>query len=335
MIHRQSISYLSLGIISILTVVSGCQSKQSSNISSTSSGAVGAIGRIEPIGGTTNLNISSQSDNNRVSILYVKEGDFVEKNGLLLKLEGYKKAEIERKEEESEVEEKKQQLETQRKQTKAAYYSLQLAKYEQSVAYQLVNYGAIQKNLYIIATSAYQQAKQEYFRQKSIEKEKEIAIRQQILAVKIAKQKENDYLLKAPRSGIIFSINTRVGEITSNNDPVINMGDPNQMGILAQVYRSDIGKIALGQEARVTADGFRDLNVKANVIQIGRQLKSQAINNDNPVSQQDLRVFDVILKLKPKDSIKASYLNLLQVNIRFAPLDPSKQRTTMGQPKKL
>lgn len=335
MILRKTIINLSLGIPSALIIVSGCQSKQSSNTLRTFSGAVGAIGRIEPIGGTTNLSISRQSAVNRVSNLYVEEGDFVEENALLLKLEGYKKAEIERKEEESELEAKKQQLETQRKQTKAAYYSLQLAKYEQSVAYQLEKYGAIQKNLYIIATSAYQQAKQEYFRQKSIEKEKEIAIQQQILTIKIAKQTENDYLLKAPRSGIIFSINTRVGEITSNNDPVINMGDPNQMGILAQVYRSDIGKIALGQEAKITADGFSDLNVKANVIRIGRQLKSQAINNDNPVSQQDLRVFDVTLKLKPKDSIKASYLNLLQVNIRFTPVERSKQRTTMGQPKKL
>ena len=81
------------------------------------------------------MSISRQSAVNRVSNLYVEEGDFVEENALLLNLEGYKKAEIERKEEESELEAKKQQLQTQRKQTKAAYYSLQLAKYEQSVAY--------------------------------------------------------------------------------------------------------------------------------------------------------------------------------------------------------
>ena len=135
MILRKTIINLSLGIPSALIIVSGCQSKQSSNTLRTFSGAVGAIGRIEPIGGTTNLSISRQSAVNRVSNLYVEEGDFVEENALLLKLEGYKKAEIERKEEESELEAKKQQLQTQRKQTKAAYYSLQLAKYEQSVAY--------------------------------------------------------------------------------------------------------------------------------------------------------------------------------------------------------
>ena len=52
------------------------------------------------------MSISRQSAVNRVSNLYVEEGDFVEENALLLKLEGYKKAEIERKEEESELEAK-------------------------------------------------------------------------------------------------------------------------------------------------------------------------------------------------------------------------------------
>jgi HlyD family secretion protein len=117
--------------------------------------------------------------------------------------------------------------------------------------------------------------------------------------------------IRAPMTGQIIKIHTRVGE-KIDNPGVADFAQTNTMMAVAEVYQTDISKIKLRQKAIITSQGFTG-ELKGVVQQIGLQVKRQNVFGDQPGENLDGRIVEVKIRLNPEDSKKVSGLTNLQV----------------------
>ena len=117
--------------------------------------------------------------------------------------------------------------------------------------------------------------------------------------------------IRAPMTGQIIKIHTRVGEKIGDQG-IADFAQTNTMMAVAEVYQTDISKIKLGQKAIITSQGFTG-ELKGVVQQIGLQVKRQNVFGDQPGENLDSRIVEVKIRLTPEDSKKVSGLTNLQV----------------------
>ncbi|MBI2220158.1 MAG: efflux RND transporter periplasmic adaptor subunit [Acidobacteria bacterium] len=68
----------------------------------------------------------------------------------------------------------------------------------------------------------------------------------------------DDALLVAPISGIVLAENIEPGEYISPGTPVVTIGVLGDVWLRAYIAETDLGRVKLGQRARVTADTYSD-----------------------------------------------------------------------------
>ena len=125
--------------------------------------------------------------------------------------------------------------------------------------------------------------------------------------------------IRAPVSGTVFKIHAYPGDKVGD-DGILEIGDSNHMGVIAEVYQTDRPGIALGQRVQITADGFAGKSIPGKVVDIARQVSRQTVFSGQAGENLDRRVLEVKIGLDPEATVKASYLNYLQVNVIFEPL---------------
>lgn len=140
-------------------------------------------------------------------------------------------------------------------------------------------------------------------------------LRQAVAAEKEAKANFEQSLVKAPRNSVILKINSRSGE-TASSDGIVELGQVQQMMVLAEVYQAHIGKIKEGQNVRVTSNSL-DVDLKGKVDSIGWQIQRQNVINADPSENIDARVVEVRVRLDEESSQKAAKLTNLQVKAIF------------------
>ena len=117
--------------------------------------------------------------------------------------------------------------------------------------------------------------------------------------------------IRAPMTGQIIKIHTRVGEKIGDQG-IADFAQTNTMMAVAEVYQTDISKIKLGQKAIITSQGFTG-ELKGVVQQIGLQVNRQNVFGDQPGENLDSRIVEVKIYLNSEDSKKVSGLTNLQV----------------------
>jgi HlyD family secretion protein len=146
-------------------------------------------------------------------------------------------------------------------------------------------------------------------------------LRQSEAARERAKQEFDFATVRAPQDGRILKIfawpGSKVGE-----DGLLEMADTSSMVVTAEVYQSDMGKLTIGQEATITADGFQG-SVRAVLFKVLPQVQKQSTFAGTPGENMDQRVYEVKLRLlpTPEQKKKLPFASNLQVNVGF---DPSK-----------
>jgi HlyD family secretion protein len=121
--------------------------------------------------------------------------------------------------------------------------------------------------------------------------------------------------IRAPRSGRILKIHTRLGE-KINEKGIAELGQTDRMMAVAEVYQSDIGKVKLGQKALLAGQGF-DGEIEGRVIEVGRQINQQSVFSNQPGENMDRRVVEVKIRLTPQSSQKVANFTNLQVQTRI------------------
>jgi len=134
-----------------------------------------------------------------------------------------------------------------------------------------------------------------------------------------AKQEFSYATVAAPQDGQILKIVARPGD-KIGDDGLLEMADTSKMVVTAEVYQTDMRGIHAGQQATITADGFKG-SLRATVYQVNRQVQRQSIFAGEPGENMDQRVFEVKLRLDPKDLERTNvkYASNLQVNVVFDP----------------
>ena len=254
---------------------------------------VAALGQLSPAGEVRKLAspVSQFGTFPRVIELFVKEGDYVEKNTVLATFENREKLK-------SDLEKKEYLLETN---------DLEISlKEDQLKRFKL----AIEENAY--SEIQFSQRKDELLKLKK-QKIINLADRKAILIDLSNSQ------LRSPINGYILSINTRVGE-RSNSEGVLDIGASQNMEATIEVYESDIDRVFLNQSVELTSEngGFED-KLFGFVVRINPRVKQRKVLSTDPTGDADARVIEVLVKLNQESIEKVKSFAGMKVIARFIP----------------
>ena len=142
-------------------------------------------------------------------------------------------------------------------------------------------------------------------------------VEQAIAALERTKAELAQAKIRAPISGQILEIYARPGEVVGTNG-IVDLGQTDQMQVVAEVYQSDIERVQVGRSAIVTGDSFTG-ELQGTVHEIGLQVDRQETFSNEPGENLDQRVIKVRIRLTPEDSQRVARLTNLQVQVAIQP----------------
>jgi len=122
----------------------------------------------------------------------------------------------------------------------------------------------------------------------------------------------------APTGGQVIAIHARAGERVGP-DGIAELASNDAMYAVAEVYETDIGRVKVGQRARVSSPAI-DPPLTGTVERIGMKIGKQDVLDTDPVARIDSRVVEVRIRLD--DSKRAASLSNLKVDVALEPRGP-------------
>lgn len=122
-------------------------------------------------------------------------------------------------------------------------------------------------------------------------------------------------VILAPGSGQILRVIAHQGE-TITQEGILQLGNTQQMNVVAEVYETDITKLQVDQKATVTSSALSQ-ELQGVVAHIGRQISKKDVLGNDPVADRDSRVVEVRIRLNPEDSKLVADLTNLQVKVKI------------------
>jgi len=153
----------------------------------------------------------------------------------------------------------------------------------------------------------------------------QVEIEKAKVGVRKAQAELDTAYVRSPLAGQILKINTRPGELVSNNG-IVEIGQTSNMFVVAEIYQTEIDQVRLGQTATIRSSAFNG-ELKGTVAQIGLKIGKKNILGDDPAADQDARVVEVKIRLNPEDSKKVAGLTNLQVEVSID-VTPTNSSTT-------
>lgn len=123
--------------------------------------------------------------------------------------------------------------------------------------------------------------------------------------------------IRSPINGRVLDIFTRPGELISS-DGIVEIGETDQMYVVAEIYETDIAQVRLGQRALIRSDALT-AELEGTVEEIGWKIGKKDILNTDPTADVDARVVEVKIRLDREDSERVSSLTNLQVEVKINP----------------
>ena len=123
--------------------------------------------------------------------------------------------------------------------------------------------------------------------------------------------------VKAPSSGEILKVHTKSGEIMGANG-IAEIGQTDQMFVVAEVPEDSINKVRLGQTATISSDnGAFNGQLKGRITSIGRKIGKKDVLNNDPAADVDARVVEVKIALSPEFTKQVSGLTNAKVTVEI------------------
>ncbi|MFM6016496.1 MAG: HlyD family efflux transporter periplasmic adaptor subunit [Dolichospermum sp.] len=123
--------------------------------------------------------------------------------------------------------------------------------------------------------------------------------------------------VKAPTAGEILKIHTKSGEMMGANG-IAEIGQTDQMFVVAEIPEDSIAKVRLGQTATITSDnGAFSGELKGRITEIGRQIGKKDVLNNDPAADVDARVVEVKIAIAPQFSKQVSGLTNAKVTVEI------------------
>ena len=292
---------------------------------------ISALGRIEPLTGISRVSVPSSLSNDRVREILIREGEQVEVGQSLAILESIEPLSATVRKSEASLQVAQRKLSAQDSVIRRYRADLGQAEAEARRARELFASGATSANRMEAQVAQAESARAQM--------DQAIADRATLAAELIESRaslvQDRSELAKAtvraPYAGTIFKINARAGDKVGDAG-LVDMGDTKHMGVIAEVYQTDLPEIRLGQEATITADGFPGTTGRGLVTEISRQITRQSVLTGESGENVDRRVVEVKIALPKNAMAKASRVNYLQVNVLFTPLTAAQRQMRPTQP---
>ena len=147
-----------------------------------------------------------------------------------------------------------------------------------------------------------------------VKKTQELAVAEAEAALAEAKAAYAEYEVVAPISGEVVECNVVEGEAVGM-EGICEIADTKTMYAEAEVYISDISKVAVGDSAEISSDALGEQKFSGKVVQISAYVKSNRLFSSDPSDYSNLRV--VVVKIKIDAPEKFRNLIGSQVNIRI------------------
>ena len=322
---------LALGLSAAILSGCGAAEKQTAATQSLQPRQVSALGRIEPLDGILKVSLPNSLSNDSIRQVLVEEGQIVEQGQPLAILETQPVLQANLTKAEAEVTAAKRGLDAQSSVIDRYRAEQRQAQAEATRGKQLYRDGATSLQRYEArradSEAALAQLNEAIANEMTLKAD--VSVKQ--AQVKQAKAELDQATVKAPSEGTILEILARPGDRVGE-DGLLLMGDTTRMGVVAEIYQSDLPEIRPGQTATITASGFPGRSQKAKVTEIAQQISSQSVATGEAGDMVDKRVVQVKLAL-PKESLAvASRINNLQVNVLFDPLTDEQRRIRPKQP---
>jgi HlyD family secretion protein len=122
-------------------------------------------------------------------------------------------------------------------------------------------------------------------------------------------------LVRSPVAGQVLEIHTREGE-RLGSEGLVEVGETDRMYAVAEVYETDVGRVRLGQRARVASPAFAK-PIAGTVEAIGLEIGKMDVLGTDPVAKTDARVVEVRIRLDPGHGVER--LTNLQVEVEIEP----------------
>jgi HlyD family secretion protein len=134
-------------------------------------------------------------------------------------------------------------------------------------------------------------------------------------AHKLAEERLERTIIRAPVPGQIMKVMTRAGEVIGQN-PICRMGDVSEMVAVAEIFETDLRLVQLDQMATITSKAFPDQKLTGKVYRIGTLVSRKAVLQIAPTADSDARVVEARIRLD--DPKLAARYNSLQVDVSIA-----------------
>ena len=142
-------------------------------------------------------------------------------------------------------------------------------------------------------------------------------VNQGTAAVQRAEAELAQATVRSPEAGQILEIFTKPGEVVKDNG-IVNLGQTNQMQVVAEIDQSNIKRIRKGQPAIITGEAFSG-DLLGTVYKIGLEVSRQSTFSNQPGENLDQRVVKVRIRFNPEDSKRVAGLTNLQVQVAIQP----------------
>jgi HlyD family secretion protein len=123
--------------------------------------------------------------------------------------------------------------------------------------------------------------------------------------------------IRSPIAGRMLRRMGRAGEQISQ-DGLAEIADTRVMFVRAEIFESDLRRVAIGSQVTVTSRALGE-PVQGAVTRIGLKVNRQTMIGEDPAATLDARVIEVMIRLDEKGSAATAGLSGLQVRASFEP----------------
>ena len=125
----------------------------------------------------------------------------------------------------------------------------------------------------------------------------------------IAEEDLRNTEVRSPISGQILRIHAKSGERIGDAG-LLDVGNTNVMHVVAEVYEADIGKVRIGQPARVRVPTLgEEVWLAGEVVSKDLVVARQDLFDNDPVADIDSRIVEVRIRLSAEDGAKVTGLS--------------------------
>jgi HlyD family secretion protein len=143
----------------------------------------------------------------------------------------------------------------------------------------------------------------------------EAAVRAARAVLEAARAQLELSVVRAPIAGRVLEVYARAGERVGE-EGVLEIGRTDEMFAVAEVYETEIGRVAVGQRAVVSSPALAS-PLLGSVERIGLKVGRLDVVGADPIAKTDARVVEVDIRLD--DGERVSHLTNLQVEVAIEP----------------